>query len=59
MKSTGLHGQNYPPANNLNPPIASALVASDVKVKCVYCERTISLPHVQRLLVHQSARVSY
>ena len=59
MKSTGLHGQNFPPANNQNSPTASALVASDVKVKCVYCERTISLPHVQRLLVHQSARVSY
>ena len=38
MKLTGSHGRNFPPANNQNPPTTSALVASNVKVKCVYCE---------------------
>ena len=37
MKLKGSHGQNFPPVNDQNPPAASDLMASDVKVKFVYC----------------------
>ena len=37
MKSSGSHGRNFPIGNIQSNPSASALLASGVKVKCVYC----------------------
>lgn len=36
MKLSGSYGQNFPPVNTQNNSTTSALVTSEVKVKCVY-----------------------